>query len=623
MKRSLIALIVLTMVMSLSGVTLANPMTRPELLGTHHMVATGHWLATYAGNQILENGGNAFDAGVTEVLAQSVLETNLFGFAGEAQTLIYSARDNKVYEIDGGMALPKSVDVNWFKKNEIEAIPGDGLLAAGVPAMLDAMVTVLDKWGTISFNEAAIYAYKFAKEGFPMYNSFRDSIVRMEKRFRAEWPSSAAVYLPDGKVPDYGSVFRQPDLANTIKRLMDAETAALRAGKSRHEALMAVRDLFYKGDIAEEIVKFQAENEFLDNTGKKHHGNLTMDDFTAYSAKIREPWHTNYRGYEVYKSGPNTQGPVFLEQLNLLENFNLKAMKPGGADFWHVWIETAKLAHADRDKYYGDSDFVYVPKQGLLSKDYAKERVQLISMDKARNLHTPGDPYKYDTKQSAAIATPVQVAKADLGYTPESAAAYQAMHANDTTGTRAVDRAGNMFTVTPSGGWFTSSPIVPGLGFMLGSRAQMAHVDDPSAANAYHPGARPTTSLSPTLVMKDGKPFAVFGTPGGDDQDQYTLQSFLFFVEYGMETQSAIDEPKITTKNFPSLFYPYTQLLGTISVNDRVSKEVIDELTKRGHKVKTTKGFTDATSMIVIDPTTGVLRCGVSPARDKQYAIGW
>lgn len=614
-------LLVFLLVLVLSVPALANPLTRPTVLGTHHMVACGHWLAAWAGNDVLTRGGNAFDAGVAMVLAQSVLEFNLFGFAGEAQTLIYSAEDRKVYEIDGGMASPKGVDFDWFVKNDIVAIPGDGLLPAGVPAMLDAMVTVLDRWGTISFGEAAQYAYHFAADGFPMYNSFRDSIKSMEKRFRTEWPTSAAVFLPGGRVPDFGELFRQPNLARTIRRLMDAEERAIKAGANRHEALMAVRDLFYKGEIAEEIVKWQAENEFLDDTGMKHHGNLSLEDFRTYSAKIREPWTVNYRGYDVYKSGPNTQGPVFLQQLNLLENFDLRSMQPGGADFWHVVQETAKLAHADRDRYYGDPDFVYVPKDGLLSKEYAKERVKLISLEKARNEHTPGDPFRYDPGKAAAgpSASPALLAKADRPV----ADAYQKLHANDTTGTRAVDRYGNMFTSTPSGGWFTSSPIIPGLGFVLGTRGQMFHLQDPEAPNAYRPGARPCTSLSPTLVLKDGKPFAAFGTPGGDDQDQYTLQSFLFLVEYSLEVQTAIDQPKITTKNFPSLFYPHTQQLGVIRVNDFLPKEVSDELARRGHKVQFMKGFTDATSMIVIDPETGVLHGGASPARDKQYVIGW
>jgi gamma-glutamyltranspeptidase/glutathione hydrolase len=597
----------------------ANPLTRPTILGTNNMVACGHWLAAWAGNDVLANGGNAFDAGVAMVLAQAVLEFDLFGFAGEAQTLVYSAEDRRVYEIDGGMASPKSVDLEWFRKNGLVAIPGDGLLPAGVPAMLDAMVTVLDRWGTISFNDAGKYAYQFAEEGFPMYNSFRNRIRTMEKRFKTEWPTSAEVFLPGDRVPAFGEIFRQPALARTIRRLMDAEMRAIKAGANRHEALRAVRDLFYKGEIAEEIVKFQAENEFLDDTGKKHRGNLTMDDFRSYQAKIREPWTVNYRGYDVYKCGPNTQGPVFLQQLNLLENFNLKSLQPGGADFWHLVTETAKLAHADRDKYYGDPDFVYVPKAGLLAKEYARERVKLISLEKARNEHTPGDPFRYDARTAAP--KPTAVAKADL---PQANAnLYQAAHANDTTGTRAVDRYGNMFTCTPSGGWFTSSPIIPNLGFVLGTRLQMFHLNDPDAANAYRPGARPCTSLTPTLVLKDEKPFAVFGTPGGDNQDQYTLQTFLFLIEYGMEVQTAIDQPKTTSYNFPSLFYPYTQRLGEIGVNDFMPKEITDELARRGHKIRPLKGFTDATSMIVIDQRTGILHGGASPARDKQYVIGW
>ncbi|HHY46227.1 MAG TPA: gamma-glutamyltransferase family protein [Firmicutes bacterium] len=601
----------------------ANPLTRPTILGTHHMVACGHWLAAYTGNRILEKGGNAFDAGAAMVLAQAVLEFDLFGLGGEVPILIYSARDKKVYSIDGNMAAPKGVDFQWFVDRGITAIPGDGLLPAGVPAVVDAVVTLLDKWGTMSFTEVAADAIHYAEDGFPMYNSFRNNIIRMEERFREEWPTSAAVFLPGGRVPDFGEIFVQKDLARTLKRLVEAEQKALAEGKSRSEALKAVRDRFYKGDIAEEIVKFQAENAFKDDTGEAHTGNLTLEDFASYSAKIREPWSVNYKGYEVYKCGPWTQGPVFLQQLNLLENFDLKSLGYNTADYWHIITETAKLAHADKDKYYGDPDFIYVPKEGLLSKEYAKERAKLIDMKKARNEHTPGDPFPFEGKK-AMEEDITRVAQNANNYSEQAALAYMDVNAHDTTGTRAIDKDGNMFSATPSGGWFTSSPIIPGLGFVLGTRGQMFHLTDPDAAKAYRPGARPCTSLTPTLVLKDGKPFAVFGTPGGDTQDQYTLQTFLNVVEFGMEIQSAIDGPKAVTYNFPSLFYPYTQRLGAMSVSPGVPQDVVDELARRGHKISYLKEtFTDATTMIVIDPETGVLHGGASPARDKQYVIGW
>ncbi|MCJ7617005.1 MAG: gamma-glutamyltransferase family protein, partial [Desulfobacterales bacterium] len=579
----------------------------------------------YTGNKIMDKGGNAFDAGVAMALAQSVLEFSHFGMGGEIPILIYSAKDKKVYSIDGNMMAPSSVDFQWFVDQGIVAIPGDGLLPAGVPAMIDAVVTVLDKWGTMSFAEVAEGALHYARDGYPVDNTIRNSIISTEKRFRGEWPTSAAVLLPDGKVPDFGQVLVQKDLGNTISRLIEAEQKALAEGKSRSEALKAVRDRFYKGDIAQEIVKFQAENAFMDATGEEHTGNLTIEDFASYSAKIREPWMVEYKGYEVYKCGPWTQGPVFLQQLNLLENFDLKAMGYNTADYWHVIIETAKLAHADKDKYYGDPDFSYIPQQGLLSKEYAKERAKLVDMTTARNLHTPGDPLPFDGKKAMEIEkNTANSAQISDSYDLQEALAYMELHANDTTGTRAVDKEGNMFSATPSGGWFTSSPIIPGLGFVLGTRGQMFYLTDPDVPKAFRPGSRPCTSLTPSLVLKGGKPFAVFGTPGGDTQDQYTLQTFLNVVEFGMEVQTAIDGPKAVTYNFPSLFYPFTQRLGAMDVNLGVPQEVFDELARRGHIIKYINApFSDATTMIMLNPETGVLFGGASPARDKQYVIGW
>ncbi len=588
--------------------TVASDLTRPTIMGTHGMVAAGHYLAAEAGESILKKGGNAFDAGVATVLAQSVLENNLFGIGGEVPILTYVAKDRKVYSVDGNMAAPKGVTIDWFQKNDILMIPGDGLLAAGVPAALDALVLTLDKWGTMTFAQVAADAIRLADEGFPLDNSMANSIKGMEKRIREEWPSSAANYLPGGAVPKFGDVFRQKDLAGTFRKLVEAETQAKKAGRPRSAALKAVRDRFYRGDIAQAIVKFQKENAFRDGTGQKHTGNLTMEDFATYSAKLREPWTTNFRGYDVYKCGSWTQGPTYLEILNILENFDLAKMGQNTADYIHVWIEAAKLAHADRSAWYGDPDFVDVPQVGLLSKTYAMERALLIRMDKASTELTPGDPWPYNDKPRQGSPLSYRPAALEPG----------------TTGCRVVDAKGNMFSATPSGGWFTSSPIIPGLGFALGSRAQMFDVDTSDSPRAYMPGKRPTTSLSPTLVLKDGKPFCVLGTPGGDDQDQYTNQTFLNLVVFGMEVQSAIDAPKVVTKAFPSLFYPHSFSPAAMNVNPGIRSEVLDALQARGHKITVMSGqFTDATEMIVYNAATGVISGGASPARDKQYVIGW
>jgi gamma-glutamyltranspeptidase/glutathione hydrolase len=607
LKRGSVLLIVVVLLAGMMSMATASETTRPTIMGTHGMVACGHWLAADAGAAILKKGGNAFDAGVATVLAQQVLENNLAGFGGEVPILIFPAKEGKVYSIDGNMAAP-GVPFEWFQKNDILMIPGDGLLAAGVPPVPDALITLLDRWGTMSFAEVAADAIRLADEGYPMYNSVLSSIKSMEKRFRDEWPSSADVYLPGGKLPKYGEIFVQKDLARTLRRLVEAETNARIAGKNRSEALKAVRDRFYKGDIAAEIVKFNKENAFLDATGKKNKGNLSLEDFAKYSAKIREPWTVNYKGYDVYKCGTWTQGPTYLQTLTILENFDLVGMKLNSADYIHVWIEANKLAHADRHQFYGDPDYVEIPQVGLLSKDYARLRAAQIDMKKASMDMRPGDPWKYNDKQPTKKVSAFSISNDVEG----------------TTGTRVVDAQGNMFSATPSGGWFTSSPVIPGLGFMLGSRAQMFDVDDPNSPRAYAPGKRPTTTLSPTLVTKDGKGFCVLGTPGGDDQDQYTNQTLLNVILFGMEVQSAIDAPKVITKHFPSLFYPHTAAPGQMNVNDRIPEAIRTDLTARGHKITLMNGmFTDATTMLVYNPETKVISGGASPARDKQYVIGW
>ncbi len=389
---------------------------------------------------------------------------------------------------------------------------------------------------------------------------------------------------------------------------MAAETEAKAAGKDRSAALQAVRDRFYKGDIAEAIVNFQKTFECMDDTGQKHTGLLSMEDFKTYSAKLREPWTVKFMGYDVYKCGSWTQGPVFLQTLTILENFDLKSLKQNSADYIHVWIEASKLAHADRHWYYGDPDFVDVPRVGLLSKEYGKERAKLIDMKRASTEFIPGNAWTYNDKPYPGKKVSFRVRDWMEG----------------TTGTRVVDKNGNMFSATPSGGWFTTSPVIPGLGFVLGTRAQMFDVDTLESPRAWMPGKRPTTSLSPSMVLKDGKPFAIFGTPGGDDQDQYTNQTFLNLVIFGMEVQSAIDAPKVITKHFPSLFYPHSSVKAGMNVNPGIPAEVLKELEARGHKITVLKDrFTDATTMIMYNAASGVMSGGASPARDKQYVVGW
>ncbi|HHY46226.1 MAG TPA: gamma-glutamyltransferase family protein [Firmicutes bacterium] len=612
-----------------AGPSLASEQARPVIMGTNGMVACGHYLAAHVGNTILLKGGNAFDAGAAMLLAQSLLEHQSYGFGGEVPIILYSAKDRRVYTIDGSTASPKSVDVAWFQERGITKIPGDGLLCAGVPAVCDAIVLLLDKFGTMSFTEIAAEAIRLADEGFPMYPGMQSAIARMEQRFREQWPGSAALFLPNDRVPRVGEVFCNKDLANTWRKLCEAEQKALAEGKSRSEALKAVRDRFYKGDIAEAIVKFQQENKFMDDLGEEHYGNLTMEDFATYSAKLREPWHINYHGYDVYKCGPWTQGPVFLMHLKLLEQFDLKKLGYGTADYWHVMAETMKLAHADKIEWLGDDEFIDVPKKGLLSTEYAQERAKLVDMMKASSENIPGDPWKYEgrPKPETYPYLPGKYTPPKIGQALDTSKMICSTEIMDTTGTRAVDRWGNVFSATPSGGWFTSSPIIPGLGFCLNTRIQMFYPDRTDHAKSYVPGARPSTSLTPTLVMKDGKPFLAIGMPGGDQQDQVTLQDFIHIVDFGYNIQEAIELPHITTNNMPSLFYPHSRTPGRISLPAGIPPEVIKELEARGHKISQGKNrYNGNSTVVMIDPVTGVLYGAASPSGDQgghKYAIGW
>ncbi len=582
--------------------------TRPVLMGTHGMVACGHPLAARAGIKMLEQGGNAIDAGVAQVFAQAVTEFNLFGLGGEVPILIYSAKDKKVYSINGQGVAPRAATIEWFRKHGIEMIPDDGFLPATTPAVVDALVIALDRFGTMSLTQVMQPAIELAGEGFPMYPLFRNGIRSIEKRLREEWPSSARVFLPGGRVPEVGDVFVQKDLAETLQRLADEETRNKRKGRSA--ALRAARDLFYKGDIARLIVKFQREVRSKDSNGFLSAGLFTEEDLASYQGKVEEPAHVNYRGIEVYKPGFWSQGPVLLEMLNLLEGYDLPALKHNSPDYVHLVTEAAKLAYADREHYYADPDFVRVPGRGLLSKDYARERRKLIDMRGASMDLRPGDPYPFEgTQVTRAFPIPerIELRPGEKG----------------TTGTRAADREGNLFSATPSGGWFRTSPILEGLGFVLSTRGQIFWLD-PAKANSLQPGKRPRTTLTPSLALRNGQPYMVFGTPGGDEQDQVNLQFFLNVVEFGLDLQEAIDAPNFQIAHFPSSFFPRKASPGEIGFEGRFLKPTLEELARRGHIVKVEGDWSggDETA-ILYDAARRVMFGAASPRREKSYALGW
>jgi gamma-glutamyltranspeptidase/glutathione hydrolase len=576
-------------------------------MGRNGVVVSGHHLASDAGLDILKKGGNAIDAGVATVFAQAVTEFDRFGIGGEVPILIYVADQKKVVAINGHGPAPLRASLEWFREHNIEAIAGDCFLPAVVPAAVDSLIVALDEYGTMSLAEVLAPAIDLAENGFGAYEGFIGHVQDEAARFEAEWPSSAKVFLPNGKPPKVGDLFVQKDLARTLRRLVEAEAA--RKPEGRKVGLQAARDRFYRGDIAKEIVDFQKSFECRDQTGAVSTGLLEMEDFARYQAVVEEPATTSYRGVDVYKVGFWSQGPVLLETLNLLEGYDVKELGHNSAGYIHLLSEAMKLAFADREWYYADPNFVGVPQQGLLSKDYAAERRKLISLTAPSLDLRPGDPFPFEKTHTAHAEIPETV---DFRPDPPG-----------TTGTRVADKAGNIFSATPSGGWFPTSPIIEGLGFVLGTRGQSFYLDE-TKVNRLEPGKKPRTTLTPSLALKDGKPFLAWGTPGGDVQDQINLQVFLNIVEFGLDPQDAVDAPMFQILDFPPSFYPRRAMPGTTTYEDRIAPAAIEQLNAMGHTMRALSGWSlgDATA-VQVDIDRGVLFGAAGPRRNKSYALAY
>jgi gamma-glutamyltranspeptidase/glutathione hydrolase len=576
--------------------------TRPVIQGRRGVVTAGHYLAASAGFRIMEQGGNAIDAAAAMVFCLNLLEPQSNGIGGEVPTLIYSAQEKKVYAISGQGSAPQAMTIRWFHQNQIDLIPGDGLLPATIPAVVGTWAEALARFGTMSFAPVLQPAIDLAENGFPMYQNLYGSLAVSAQRFLQHYPSTAQVYLRDGKPPAVGEIFRNPDWANVLKRMVAAEERA--QGRGRIAGIEAGRDAFYRGETAERIADFVANNTVPDATGRQNKGFMTYDDLAAWQAKIEEPATFNYRGYDVYKCPPWCQGPVFLQQLALLEGFDLKALGHNSPDYIHTWIECAKLAFADREAFYGDPDFDDVPLDLLLSKDYNDARRNLIGAEASHALRP---------SKGAHLHAPMNVAEDNR---------YARLHANDTTHCDAIDQWGNMVAATPSGGWIPSSPVIAGLGFCLGTRGQMFYLN-PNRPNALQPRKRPRTTLTPSLAMKDGQPYMVFGTPGGDQQDQWTLQFFLNVVDFGMDLQEAIDAPSVHTTHFPSSFYPRPAQPGRIAVEGRIPEDVRKALEKRGHDVHVSGDWNHGRVLGIRINPHGVIEGAASPRSMMAYAVGW
>ena len=592
----------------------AGSALRPAVMGPTGGVSTGHPLTTAAAFGILLKGGNAFDAGVASLIAGGVLEQDLYSLGGEALVLVYPKKENKVTSIVGQGWAPKAVDVDWYLSRK-KTLDGAGLDPAVVPGALHAALTVLEKWGTMSFEEVAAPGIAYAENGFPLRNSTAQAIQRQLKFFEG-WPDNRKFWLkPDGSTYKPGETIKLPTLARTLHRMVDAERAA--KGQGRAAGIAAARDRFYKGDIAAEMVAFL----------QKHGAPFDASDFSEYYARIEEPAKTTYRGYTVYKHGFGSQGPVLLQALNILENFDLQAMGYASADYLHTVTEALKLAYADRDSYYADPAFVQVPGEGLLSKAYAKERAALINPKKASTSFIAGDPTKYDSKVKQWTFWKANVIDGVTPRTRSGDGENTPEIVKDTTHMAVIDKDGNIFDVTPSGGWVPGAVILGDTGIGMSVRGEQFWLDK-TRANQIRPRARPRYTLTPSMVFKGDVPMMGLGTPGGDNQDQTILQALVSIVDFWNEwypnLHGALERPRVQTMHFYGSFWPHTAGFNQLNVEATIPDAVYNELKARGHDVSRLRpfGMSGCATAVMIDPATGNRFAGADPRRDC-YAIAY
>jgi gamma-glutamyltranspeptidase / glutathione hydrolase len=541
------------------------------------MVASTHWLASAAGMAVLERGGNAFDAAVAAGFTLQVVEPHLNGPGGEVPSLFYSVDRGEPLTLCGQGVAPAAATIERFRELGYDLIPGTGVLAACVPGAFGGWLLLLREFGTWSLQDVLAFAIDYADNGFPVVGGMRLSIERQADLI-AGWPASADLYLP---VPELGSQFRNPGLAATYRRIVEESD-----GGSRDAEIERARELFYEGFVAEEIHRFCQQEGGL----------LTQADLSAWRATLEPVVSYEYGGTTVCKTGPWGAGPVALQQLALLEGFDVGALSE--AEFVHVVTECAKLAFADRDALYGDVD---VPLETLLSREYNDKRRALIG-EGASSAHQPGLgrlPTLVQAEQMAGAGEPTR---------------------GDTVHVDVVDRWGNMISATPSGGWLYGSPVIPALGWPLGTRAQMFWLEE-GLPSSLRPGARPRTTLSPGLALRDGKPWLAWGTPGGDQQEQWAFHVFLRHVDRGLNLQEAIDAPEFHTDHLISSFYPRSFVPRSLDLEGRFGSAVIEDLRARGHDVTVAPDWSLG-RVTAVQKTDGQLRAAANPRGMQGYAAG-
>ena len=562
----------------------------PRLFGTHGAVASNSYLSANAGADVLKAGGNAIDAAVAMTLVEGLVNPQMNTLGGECPVLVRLAGEARVIALNGNMAAPMAATPEAFRARGYDDVPDEDILAAGAPATLSALVTALEKWGTMSFRDASAHARELAAKGFPVSAGLRQQhkfgLVALQEKFRAKWPGSVKLYLPGGNVPEVGQLLKNGALARTLDHLASEPDP--------HAA-------FYRGDIAAEIAKFSQERDGL----------LTRGDLEAFETRVEQPVSLRFGDSELFKCGFWSQGPAELQTLALMARFDLKAMGPASADYCHLLIEAMKLAFADREQYYGDPKQAMIPSDVLLSQSYTNERAKLIDMRKSNRDLRPGD-----ARRSAALLPE------DERFTPKDWGA-------GTVHVDAIDAKGNMASFTPSGAWIKSAEVIESLGFPLSSRMMTFYLAPAHHPNVVAPGKRPRTTLTPSLAFRSGKPWMTFGTMGGDNQGQWLLQFFLYRAAFGMSLQDAIEAPRLSSEHFPGFFAPHQGEPNRVRIEARFGSKVSDELRRRGHDVDIAPDWTEGfVSGAQLDEGSGLLEAGCDPRGSKSdcfpaFALAW
>jgi gamma-glutamyltranspeptidase/glutathione hydrolase len=567
--------------------------TRPEIDGTFGVVASTHWIATAVGMGVLERGGNAFDAGLATAFTLQVVEPHLCGPGGDVPVMICEAGSAAPKVICGQGPAPAGATIAHYRSHlGLDIVPGTGLLPACIPGTFETYMMVLRDYGTLRLRDVLEPAIAYAENGYPLVERACATVATVADLFREHWPTSAEVYLRGGQVPKPGTLFTNRRHAETYKRILEEAESG---GGRREAEIERARRAWSQGFVAEAIDRFCRENEIMDVSGRRHRGVLTAHDMATWAPTVEGPVHLDYGSYRIFKPHAWTQGPVLLQMLALLKGFDLDRLAPTDPDFVHTWVECAKLAYADREAFYGDPKFVGVPMETLLSEAYNAERRKLVG-DTASLEQRPGRIEGYGGKvivkdaralgAGAGEPTFVRISTGHGVYDVSSSGEVR----GDTVHIDIIDKAGNMFTATPSGGWLQSSPVIPDLGWPLGTRGQMFWLDEGQPASLA-PGKRPRSTLSVGIALRDGAPYMSWGTPGGDQQDQWSCQLFLRHARLAgsapkMNLQEAIDAPAWHIEHFPLSFWPRTARPGVLVAEGRLPAATIQELERRGHLVE-------------------------------------